>query len=146
MALENPKPFDKQIFIQAKNLRPGDTLKGHLVGDWTGGKFKKRDIVFKASEDFSVMISREKDAAPELVTIEEGMNFVVPASGTLSKFWEEMDSENGTLARTGVLYHIVYGGKSKITKGQWKGQEAHTFEVLRDTENVIPVAGESSFI
>lgn len=143
MALENPRPRENMTFIQLKHLNKGDTLKGFLVGDWTQGKFKKRDLMVQASEDFTIPIAPEKDAAPVDTVIAAGTKFIVPCSGTMSKFWDEKDVSGGDLARLGTLYHFVYGGQDTIKKGEWKGSKSHIIEVLRDVEQTIEVAQQS---
>lgn len=140
MALENPTPRETLNFVQAKHLKKGDTIKGFLLGDWTAGKYKKRDLKMQASEDFTIDISPEKGAPAVATTIKAGDKFIMPTAGTLSKFWDSKDVNNESLARVGTLYHFVYGGQEKIKKGEWAGNEAHVFEILRDVDKTIEVS------
>lgn len=143
MAFEEIGSNTKKIFLKPKNLRKGDFIQGFLLGHWTSPKYPaKKDILVQIQTASHIMIEDE-NKIPREMTLEVGDEVVVPASGTISKFFETKVGED-SLAITGVLYKFVYGGTSKMKRGPFAGTSAHVFKVSRDLENKLEVVNKEN--
>jgi hypothetical protein len=95
----------------------GDIVVGEIVG-WHEDNYGKKGPVVKVEEAFF------KDAAAAKKAT--GQNLVLNSNGMLSNALKEGGIEPGDV---GAIIQVEYQGKNKLTKGPYKGKDAHVVDV-----------------